>query len=133
MEQKLSRKPAVFITVLACFAWNIALLIGVVLNGGFAHSRAAGGHYSNFPTSIRIAYLLQLALVIYQVWVFKVIFHAQSARPTWLPKFFFIVGILGTLVNAISRSANERWNVIPAAIITWAFWYYGIKKGKSGS
>jgi hypothetical protein len=35
------------------------------------------------------------------------------------------------LANAASRSANERWNVIPAAIITWSFWYYGIKREKS--
>jgi hypothetical protein len=38
------------------------------------------------------------------------------------------MGILGILANAASRSANERWNVIPAAIITWSFWYYGIKR-----
>jgi len=36
-----------------------------------------------------------------------------------------IVGIIGILLNAASRSSNERWNIIPAAVITWAFWYYG--------
>ena len=75
MEQKLSRNPLAFIVVLASFAWNIALLVGVVLNAGFAHTRAAGGQYTDFPSGIRVLYVFQLALVIYQVWIFKLIFH----------------------------------------------------------
>ncbi|MEY3687041.1 MAG: hypothetical protein RLZZ73_899, partial [Actinomycetota bacterium] len=35
---------------------------------------------------------------------------------------FVILGALGILANAASRSANERWNVIPALIITLAFY-----------
>ncbi len=130
MEQKLSRNPLAFIVVLASFAWNIALLVGVVLNAGFAHTRAAGGQYTDFPSGIRVLYVFQLALVIYQVWIFKLIFHTVLVKPAWLPKLFFVIGIVGTLLNALSKSSNERINVIPALIITWAFWYYGIKKGK---
>jgi len=114
--------------VLLAFAWNIALLAGVVFNAGFSHTRAAGGQFDTFPTGIRILYLFQLGLVIYQVWIFKLVFHTDPARPAWTPKVFFILGVLGTLLNAASRSANERWNVIPAAIITWAFWYFGVKQ-----
>ena len=132
MKQKLSRNPIVFVIVLLSFAWNAFLLIGVVLNLGFVHTRAAGGQFIEFPTEIRVVYFLQLALVIYQVWIFKLIFHSDSVKPNWIPKLFFTLGILGILANAASRSANERWNVIPAAIITWAFWYFGVKKEKSG-
>ena len=132
MKQKLSRHPLLFAAVLLCFAWNAFLLIGVVLNLGFVHTRAAGGQFTDFPTAIRVAYVLQLALVAYQVWVFKQIFHSASVKPNWIPKLFFTLGILGILANAASRSSNERWNVIPAAIITWSFWYYGVKKEKSG-
>lgn len=132
MRQKLTWNPPTFITVLLAFTWNIALLAGVVFNAGFAHTRAAGGQYENFPTGIRVLYVFQLALVIYQVWIFKLIFHTDAARPAWTPKFFFIIGIMGMLLNAVSRSQNERWNVIPAAIITWAFWYFGIKKEAQG-
>jgi len=128
MKQKLTWNPPTFIVVLLAFAWNIGLLAGVVINAGFAHSRAAGGQFDTFPVGIRILYLLQLALVIYQVWIFKLVFHTDPARPSWTPKVFFILGIVGTLLNAASRSANERWNAIPAAIITWAFWYFGIKR-----
>ena len=131
MKQKLSRNPIVFVIVLLSFAWNAFLLIGVVLNLGFVHTRAAGGQFIEFPTEIRVVYFLQLALVIYQVWIFKLIFHSDSVKPNWIPKLFFTLGILGILANAASRSANERWNVIPAAIITWSFWYYGVKKEKS--
>ena len=132
MKQKLSKNPIVFVIVLLSFAWNAFLLIGVVLNLGFAHTRAAGGQFIEFPTEIRVVYFLQLALVIYQVWIFKLIFHSDPVKPNWIPKLFFTLGILGILANAASRSANERWNVIPAAIITWSFWYYGVKKKKSG-
>ena len=132
MKQKLSWNPLVFAIVLLSFAWNAFLLIGVVLNLGFVHTRAAGGQFTDFPTAIRVAYVLQLALVAYQVWIFKQIFLSASVKPKWIPKFFFTLGILGISANAASRSSNERWNVIPAAIITWSFWYYGVKKEKSG-
>ena len=122
----------VFGAVLLSFAWNIFLLVGVILNNGFVHTRAAGGQFTDFPASIRVVYVLQLVLVVYQVWIFKQIFHTEPIRLKWLPRFFVIVGIFGILANAASRSSNERWNVIPAAIITWSFWYYGVKKKKSG-
>jgi len=131
MKQNLSRNPLVFGTVLFSFVWNILLMVGVILNLGFSHTRAAGGQFIEFPTEIRVVYFLQLALVIYQVWIFKLIFHSDPVKPNWIPKLFFTLGILGILLNAASRSSNERWNVIPAAIITWSFWYYGVKKEKS--
>ncbi len=131
MKQKLIENPLVFSVVLLSFAWNVILLIGVVLNLDFVHTRAAGGQFVDFPTGIRVVYVLQLVLVAYQIWIFKLIFNADPVRPNWIPKLFITLGILGILLNAASRSTNERWNVIPAAIITWAFWYYGVKKQKS--
>jgi len=122
----------VFGTVLLSFAWNIFLLVGVILNISFVHTRAAGGQFTDFPTAIRVVYLLQLALVIYQAWIFTRIFNAEPISMKWLPKLFVIIGVIGILLNAASRSSNERWNVISAAVITWAFWYYGVRKEKSG-
>ena len=132
MRRNFSRNPFVFGTVLLSFAWNISLLVGVILNLGFSHSRAAGGQFTDFPAAVRVLYVLQLALVAYQVWVFRVIFYSRPIKVKWLPMFFVIIGIFGILLNAASRSSDERWNVIPAAIITWAFWYYGVKREKSG-
>jgi len=132
MRHNLSRNSMVFGTVLLSFAWNIFLLVGVILNISFVHTRAAGGQFTDFPTAIRVVYLLQLALVIYQAWIFTRIFNAEPISMKWLPKLFVIIGVIGILLNAASRSSNERWNVISAAVITWAFWYYGVRKEKSG-
>ena len=131
MRHSLRGKPIIFSAVILSFTWNIFLLVGVALNLSFVHARAAGGQFTDFPTAIRVVYLLQLTLVIYQAWIFTRIFHAVQIRLKWLPKFFVILGFLGILLNAASRSSNERWNVIPAAVITWAFWYYGVRKEKS--
>jgi hypothetical protein len=71
-------------------------------------------------------------LVVYQVRIFMLIFRKRKIVFEWLPRFFVAVGILGVLVNAFSRSSDERWNVIPGAIITWAFWRYRVKREQSG-
>ena len=132
MGLNLSKNLVVFGVVLLSFAWNLFLLIGVIFNLEFVQTRAAGGQFKDFPAGVRVIYLIQSALLIYQVWIFKQIFHAEPISMKWLPKLFVIVGIIGILLNAASRSSNERWNIIPAAVITWAFWYYGVKKEKSG-
>jgi len=132
MGLNLSKNLVVFGVVLLSFAWNLFLLIGVIFNLEFVQTRAAGGQFTDFPAGVRVIYLIQSTLVIYQVWIFKQIFHAEPISMKWLPKLFVIVGIIGILLNAASRSSNERWNIIPAAVITWAFWYYGVKKEKSG-
>jgi hypothetical protein len=133
MVQKPGNEMFVFAAVVLSFAWNIFLLVGVVLNVDFVRTRAAGGQFTDFPAVIRVVYLFQLALVLYQAWIFKQIFYCKPIRMIWLPKAFVILGFIGILLNATSRSSNERWNVIPAVIITWAFWYYGVKKQKLSS
>ena len=97
--------------------WNIYLVVGVILNQSYALTRAAGGQYSTFPTGIRIAYLVTLAILVYQVFIF----FTQVKRPPWIYKVFFFLGIASLIVNAISRSSNERWNAIPAAVIAYSF------------
>ena len=104
-------------------AWNIYLVAGVILNQSYALTRAAGGQYETFPTGIRAAYLVTIAILFYQV----LVLFTQVKRPTWVYKVFFFLGIGSFLVNAISRSSNERWNAIPAAIIAFAFYREWIK------
>jgi hypothetical protein len=118
--------------VLFSFGWNLLLLIGVILNLDFARTRAAGGKFTDFPAAVRVVYIFQCALIMYQVRIFTMVFSKRKIGFDWLPRIFVAIGILGVLVNAVSRSANERWNVIPGAIITWAFWNYGARKKKSG-
>jgi hypothetical protein len=106
------------IAVAVSLGWNVLLVIGVIANQGFASTRAAGGQFDSFPTGIRIAYLLNLAIVIYQALViFK---RVKSSR--MFVKSLFILSTISVLVNAFSKSAAERWNAIPAAIIAYAFY-----------
>jgi hypothetical protein len=130
MFQNIRKNLFIYWAVLLAFSWNLFLLVGVVLNLDFAETRASGGQFNDFPVALRVVYLFQAVVVGYQVWIFKKIFHSESIKLKWLPKFFFIVGIIGIFLNAASRSSDERWNVIPALVITWAFWYFGVKRDK---
>lgn len=99
-------------------SWNIYLVAGVIFNQSYALTRAAGGQYETFPTGIRVAYVITLAILTYQV----LLFFTNVKRPTWIYKVFFFLGVVSLLVNAISRSSNERWNAIPAAIIAFGLY-----------
>jgi len=103
-------------------AWNLALVVGVVFNKSFALTRAAGGHYENFPTAIRVAYVVTAALLIWQYRTLLNLWGHRSINPPWLPRLFLIISLISALVNAISRSSAERWNAIPALVIAYGFW-----------
>lgn len=117
--------------VIASFAWNLYLVLGVILGASYALDRAAGGQFEYFPTSIRVIYILNFALVFYQMVIFIRYQRGQIVKPKWILKVFIILGILGILANAASRSPLERWNVIPAAIITLAFYMSYLKQKKA--
>ena len=115
-------KPALLVS----FSWNIFLVIGVITNQGYAMTRAAGGQFDSFPTGIRIAYCVTLAILIFQ----SQILFSKKRWPGALYAIFFFLGSSSVLMNAISRSVNERWNVIPAAVIAYAF-FKEWKQGKN--
>jgi hypothetical protein len=117
--------------VLTSFAWNLYLVLGVMLGASYALDRAAGGQFEFFPTSIRAIYVLNFALVFYQMVIFINYLRGQVVKPKWILKVFIILGILGILANVASRSPLERWNVIPAAIITLAFYMSYLKQKKA--
>jgi hypothetical protein len=116
-------KNKTFVTaVYASFAWNLYLVGGVMLGASFALNRAAGGQFEVFPTYIRIIYILNFALIVYQVVIFGRYEYGIAIKPKWIINAFVILGVMGIIANAASRSAEERWNVIPAIIITFAFY-----------
>ena len=110
------------LSVYISFAWNLYLVSGVMLGATYALDRAAGGQFDAFPQSIRIIYIVNFAVILYQVFIFNRFVFDKTIKPQWIVKAFVIIGVLGVLANAASRSANERWNVIPAGIITLAFY-----------
>ena len=117
-------KRLINLSVFASFAWSLYLVIGVVLDADYASTRAAGGQFDSFPMYLRFLYLINLAVIVWQVSVFLRLVQNKVVKPDWTLRVFVIVGALGTLANGISRSANERWNVIPLLITTLTFWNY---------
>ena len=113
------------IAVAVSLGWNVVLVLGVIANQGFASTRAAGGQFDQFPVEIRIVYLLNLAVVIYQA----IVLFTATQRSQLVVKSIFVLSILSVIVNAFSRTAAERWNAIPAAIIAYAF-YREVKSRK---
>lgn len=110
--------------VFASFAWSLYLVLGVVLGADYALSRAAGGQFDSFPTYLRFLYLLNTAVILWQVIVYVRLIQNKAIQPVWTLRVFVILGALGTLANAASRSADERWNAIPMLITTIVFWNY---------
>lgn len=121
-------KRLINLSVFASFAWSLYLVIGVVLDADYALTRAAGGQFDSFPMYLRFLYLINLAVIVWQVAVFLRLVQNKVVKPDWTLRVFVIVGALGTLANGISRSANERWNVIPLLITTLTFWNYQRKR-----
>ena len=113
--------------VFASFAWSLYLVVGVVLGADYALTRAAGGQFDSFPTYLRLLYLLNTAVIVWQFIVYVRLLQNKAIKPVWTLKVFVILGALGTLANAASRSSDERWNVIPMLITTLTFWRYSKK------
>ena len=110
--------------VFSSFAWSLYLVVGVVLGADYALTRAAGGQFDSFPTYLRILYLINTVVIVWQVVVYMRLLQNKAIKPVWTLKAFVILGAIGTLANAASRSADERWNVIPMLITTLTFWRY---------
>lgn len=115
-------KKLIPVIVFASFAWSFYLVIGVVLGADYALTRAAGGRFEAFPTYLRFIYLINTALILWQVSVYVRLLQNRVVKPKWILKVFVTIGVLGMLANVASRSADERWNAIPLFIITSVFW-----------
>ncbi|TRZ55936.1 MAG: hypothetical protein D4S00_06050 [Streptomycetaceae bacterium] len=113
----------IFVTaVFASFAWNLYLVGGVMLNASYALDRDGSPNLEVFPIYIRIIYILYFALIVYQVVIFTRFSYGIAIKSKWTVKAFVILGVLGIFDNAVRRTTIDRWNVIPALIITFAFY-----------
>ncbi len=115
-------RRTLYLATVASFVWNLALVVGVVLDASYAYRRAAGGQFSGFPLAVRITYVVITVVVTYQLRTFHRLFRGDRISPAWLPRAFFFLSLASVLVNAISPSSAERFNAIPAAVIAYAFW-----------
>lgn len=110
-----------FVTYLS-LAWGIFINLAVASNQKFALPIAAGGKFENFPKAVRIVYFIQSVWICYQTWIFYQLISGNTIKPSWIIFIFISLGLIGTLLNLISRSKFERLNAIPLALITYSFW-----------
>lgn len=110
--------PLALISLLA----NCIILIAVTLNMDWVRTRAAGGQFEDFPIAIRVIYLFMFLLMIaLAIWLWNNRRAKLTARGTKFARVVGFVFVLSTLTQLISRSADERWNAIPAAILAITF------------
>lgn len=102
--------------------YNAAILISVTINLDWARTRAAGGQFKEFPIGVRFVYLL---MAIFMLFLIVMLWnHRDKPMDAKGPMVTRIIGytfFLSMFFQLISRSANERWNAIPAAILAVTF------------
>ena len=103
--------------------YNIILLFSVSLNYGWVRSRAVGGGFDSFPMSIRIIYFFMAVFMgALMFWVWDKRNGITTVRGIRFATFLALLFSISAVMQLISRSSDERWNAIPAAILVIAFW-----------
>lgn len=114
----------VLAAVLAASAWNLVLVASAVFNAHWVLTRVSGGQYHSLPIGVRI---VNFGFVVLTAWVMLFawrIWKSGGARNGGDARWAQIVVALyaaSTLINMISKSPDERWNVIPAMIVAGGF------------
>ena len=109
--------------------YNIILLFSVSMNYDWVKTRAAGGGFDSFPISIRIAYFFMAAfMAALMFWLWDKRNGINTIRGYRFATFLAVLFSISTLMQLISRSSDERWNAIPAAIMAITFWVFRNKK-----
>ena len=102
--------------------YNVVILLSVTLNLDWVRTRAAGGQYTTFPIGIRFVDFLMAIFMVFlmgMLWNHRINpMDAKGPTVTRIVGYTFFVSMFFQL---ISRSANERWNAIPALIIGITF------------
>lgn len=116
--------PIIYIAL----AWNLILDGAATLNvSSFLHT-VANGQYTSLPSFLRFAYAIQMLLVVFQFYFITELYRRNgswSKVSYLLTRIFFVLAVVSTIVNSISKSPGERWNAIAAAIIAYGFYFLG--------
>ena len=107
---------------LLSLAYNVVILFSVVLNLDWVRTRAAGGQYETFPFSLRFIYFVMTVFMIFLALLLWN--HREVPMDPSGPRTARIIGytfFISTIFQLISRSADERWNAIPALILAVTF------------
>lgn len=102
--------------------YNLMILFSVVLNLSWVETRAAGGQYTDFPISIRILYFsMSIGTAILIFYLRKLTSERVTSQDIKFARYLGWLFIVSTILQLISRSPNEQWNAIPAAVIATTF------------
>ncbi|MEY2841197.1 MAG: hypothetical protein RLY74_338 [Actinomycetota bacterium] len=102
--------------------YNLMILFSVVLNLSWVETRAAGGQYTDFPISIRILYFfMSIGTAILIFYLRKLTSERVTSQDIKFARYLGWLFIVSTILQLISRSPDEQWNAIPAAVIATTF------------
>jgi hypothetical protein len=114
----------VLAAVLAASAWNLVLVVAAIFNAHWVLTRVDGGQFKSLPPGLRFA---NLGFTVLTLWVMVFAWRlwksggARTKNDLLWAKLVVIMYTLSTLINAISKSPDERINAIPAAIVLGGF------------
>ena len=125
----MNRMRSLILAAELSLTYNIILLFSVSLNYDWVRTRAAGGGFDSFPMSIRIIYFFMAAFMgALMFWLWDKKSGINTIREYGFATALAVLFSISTVMQLISRSSDERWNAIPAAILAITFWALRNKK-----
>jgi hypothetical protein len=125
----MNRMRSLILAAELSLTYNIILLFSVSLNYDWVRTRAAGGGFDSFPMSIRIIYFFMAAFMgALMFWLWDKRSGINTIREYGFATALAVLFSISTVMQLISRSSDERWNAIPAAILAITFWALRNKK-----
>ena len=125
----ISRNKNLWFTLLTLATlWNIVLSIFAIGNAHWVLKHVAGGQFHSLPITMRAYYLLLLLASIAEIWFankLRTSRGAWSLRSARICTSLTLAYGLSTLVNAISKSPQERYNAPFALIVAYGFYILG--------
>jgi len=115
------RSSALYLT-LFCVVLDFITVFSVVLNLSWVRTHAAGGQYQSFPTYVRTMYFFQALFALLVLWfTWKIRDGVKSQSDSNFALVIICIYAISVFSQLFSRTANERWNAIPALLIVWGY------------
>lgn len=120
----MTKKQIILGASLIALLWNLYLVIGATFNVHSLLTHVAGGRYDSIPVALRFAYGVQTLIVLFEIIFILALYQhagAWSKNSYLLSRIFVILSVMSAFVNFVSKSSDERWNTIAAAVIAYGF------------
>ena len=111
-----------FVLAEISLALDFIITFSVVLNLNWVRTWAAGGQYETFPMSVRLVYIFQALFALVVAWLgWKIRDGVTNESDAKFALVVICIYVISIFSQVISKSAHERLNAIPAALIAWGF------------